>query len=876
MEAHEPTPLVLFCAKVWRRFVKLLGRAAKNNAFRYVYATLAVVVFAGSAVFWTALGARLQVSNADQLSDPYLFSSWSVFHGATFPGSHTFLLKWPIFLLLHFVGITSANLLYATVGVVVVTLAVLLFVLYKIDRRPLVFGTVCLGLAFILLLVPAQPYAGGLLPVNMAMLTTRNLEYAFYIGALILFARANRIRSRSFMTGVVLLALLVATDKLFLSLSAGGAVISLMAYALFRNRGLSAHALRWLTGSILAGVLAVVLLFAVSATHLTHLTSATTATPYGAARSSTDLALGISYAVLGFFTNLGANPVYDNKILSELPRDIGSRLWSISNLAYLAAAILAVYALVWVWRMVRPSLKSDAHQPKPPVANLLALSLIWSTVIAFGVFIVSNHYYAVDARYLTIGFFALAVSLSVGLRRQRWRWPEDLLLIACSLAVLIALAAVTALHIHTQQAQALDAINERNTTIAATLKHHKVDVLVGDYWRVLPIKLDMGSTQNIMPLRGCTDPGVVLTSSAWHPDLRKHSFAYLVTLDGSITDFPNCSLKEITSKYGRPNATQIISGTLARPAEALLFYDQGSRSPTKIDAQSAQAPLVPIGLQDIENATCDQQTVMNVVAHQDDDLLFLNPDMLHEIQSGQCVRTIFLTAGDSGYDKLYWLSRQLGSEAAYAHMLGLSPNTAWNQQTVKLGSGKYATIASPLGSTKVSLVFLNLPDGDLWGQGFSASGSQSLAKLHDGRIQTITSVDRESTYTSDQLTTTLAELMTTYQPAEIHTQADVPSDRYPDHSDHVTAGQYAQAAATLYDQIHFGDALAVPVTRYIGYPTHGYRANISGDDLAQKEATFLVYAAYDGGVCHSLEECAQTPTYGAYLSREYTEDGNEQ
>lgn len=876
MEAHEPTPLVLFCTKVWRSFVRLLGHAAKNKGFRYTYAIFAVLVFFASAVFWAVLGARLQINNADQLSDPYLFSSWNVFHGATFPGSHTFLLKWPIFVLLHFVGVTPTSLMYATIGVVVATLAVLLFILYKIDRRPLVFGTVCLGLSLALLLVPAQPYASGLLPVNMAMLTTRNLEYAFYLGALVLFARANKLRSRSFMVGVVLLAILIASDKLFLSLSAGGALLALIAYALFSNWGLSAYVVRWLVGSILAGILAVALLFVISATHLAHLTSATTATPYGAAHSGTDVVLGVSYAVLGFFTNLGANPAYDNKILAELPATLSKHIWSVGTLAYLTALILAIYALVWAWRLVWPSLKASPLRAKPPVANLLALSLIWSTVAAFGVFVATKHYYAVDARYLTIGFFALAVTVSTGLRKVRWRWPEDLLLIACPLLAAIVLAVFTNLHIDTQQTHALDTIKDRDNTIAATLKRHKVDVLVGDYWRVMPIKLAMGSRQNVMPLNGCVQPGTVLTSSAWQPDLRKHSFAYIVTLDGSITDFPNCSLTEITAKYGRPNATQIISGTLAHPDEALLFYDQGSHAPSKADIQAAKAPLLPIGLQDIENTSCDQPTVMNIVAHQDDDLLFLSPDLLHDIQSGKCVRTVFLTAGDSGNDRLYWLSRQLGSEAAYTHMLGLNPRTIWDQQTVRLAADEYATIASPLGSTKVSLVFLNLPDGDLQGQGFEASGNQSLAKLHDGSLSEITSVDGQAKYTSVQLTAALAMLMNTYQPAEIHTQADVPSDQYPDHSDHVMTGLYTEAAAALYDQIHFGGALTVPVTRYIGYPIHGYESNISGDDLTQKEAAFLLYANYDGGVCHSIAQCSQTATYGAYLSRQYTEDPSEQ
>jgi LmbE family N-acetylglucosaminyl deacetylase len=531
---------------------------------------------------------------------------------------------------------------------------------------------------------------------------------------------------------------------------------------------------------------------------------------------------------------------------------------------------LALYALVLVWRLVQPTLRSGArHAAVPSKAGLLALWLTWSTVVAFGVFIVSNHYYAVDARYLSIGFFALAVSASVGLRKLQWRWPEDLLLISSCLLLLVGLASLTALHIHREQLRALTPTDERNTLVVDALRHHPVDVLVGDYWRVLPVKFASHGAQNVMPLGGCTQPSSTLTSGVWKPNLSTHSFAYLITLDGgSLTNFPHCTLPQITAQYGQPNATQIIAGTLAKPKEVLLFYDQGARRP--LPGSNTAALLSSVHPAQLPNATCDQSTIMNVVAHEDDDLLFLNPDLLHAIQTGECVRTVYLTAGDSGYGKFYWLSRQLGAEAAYAHMLGLK-KPVWDQQTVSLASGEYITVATPRGNSKVSLVFFNLPDGDLQGQGFATSGDQSLSKLQAGDIKRINSVDGQSSYTSTQLTAALATLMNTYQPAAVHTQADVPSDLYPDHSDHIMAGNYATAAAQAYDQQLFGDAFAIPVVRYIGYPIHGYDENVTGADLAQKEAAFLAYARHDGGVCQSEIECTDTPTYGAYISRQYTE-----
>ena len=71
-------------------------------------------------------------------------------------------------------------------------------------------------------------------------------------------------------------------------------------------------------------------------------------------------------------------------------------------------------------------------------------------------------------------------------------------------------------------------------------------------------------------------------------------------------------------------------------------------------------------------AGCPQGTTLNIVAHLDDDLLFLNPDMLHNIQAGRCVRTVYLSASDDGRDASYWQGREVGEKAAYAQMSGVA------------------------------------------------------------------------------------------------------------------------------------------------------------------------------------------------------------
>ncbi|MEK6311762.1 MAG: hypothetical protein V4755_13765, partial [Curtobacterium sp.] len=62
----------------------------------------------------------------------------------------------------------------------------------------------------------------------------------------------------------------------------------------------------------------------------------------------------------------------------------------------------------------------------------------------------------------------------------------------------------------------------------------------------------------------------------------------------------------------------------------------------------------------VSTADCRAGRVLDVVAHPDDDLLFQGSDLRASIESGACVRTVVVTAADSGYPAWYWRERQTG------------------------------------------------------------------------------------------------------------------------------------------------------------------------------------------------------------------------
>ena len=106
-------------------------------------------------------------------------------------------------------------------------------------------------------------------------------------------------------------------------------------------------------------------------------------------------------------------------------------------------------------------------------------------------------------------------------------------------------------------------------------------------------------------------------------------------------------------------------------------------------------------------AACTPGAV-NVVAHPDDDLYFVNPLILQDIRAGRCSTTIYVTSGDAGQSSSYYQKRELGVQAAYAKMAGVT--NKWTT-TVSLVGTKIVTQATLKAKPAVQLYFMNLPDG---------------------------------------------------------------------------------------------------------------------------------------------------------------------
>jgi LmbE family N-acetylglucosaminyl deacetylase len=869
---------------------EISAETARPSHVGKVFAAGSFVVLILTTLFWTVLTARLHQANADQLIDGYLFENWQTFQSATFPGAHTFLIKWPIFAAMQLFGTTPRVFMTVTISMVMLTVAATAYILHRIVRRPAVWGLLCLALSSVLLLVPAQPAAGVLLPANMAMTTTRNIEYIVFIALVYLVTRLTRIRSLAFLAVVAVAVLLVASDKLFAVLAVGGGLFAAVWYlAVIRRRADAVSSGRIIVVALLGLLLCSGLLLLLDRLNLTHIGNGQTASPYPLVHSARQVGLGLAFSVGAVLTNFGANPVHGVMILRDIPAALLNSLRHISIIAYAANFLLLSAAVVASVKLLfsRPATGTDGVPGSDDGAGhwrRLSIILLGATLAAAAVYVLTDHYYPVDARYLTIALFAVTIAAATFLRGRELPYRQ-LVASAVVLVAVIPVGMTTSWHEYRADSDAMAGRSRVTAQVSDELQRHKVDRLVGDYWDVTPAKAASARPVTIAPIDKCTLPRPALNSSAWFEKPAKTSTAYLAIRDGSPMAGPDgitqsddtatyggCSLAHVVGMYGVPTERVVINqatGQQFAPDVLLLLYPGGFKPPVTAPAVVPAAvtdtaspvlskpvisPLVPFS----EHEICSRGLTLQVVAHQDDDLLFMNPDLLGTIKDGGCVRTVYLTAGDAGESAAYWSGREQGAKAAYAHMYGVVDT--WHEEQ-QLLDGHLVTVDYLADIPQVALVFMRLPDGNMRGEGFAADGDQSLHKLMSGEITKINTVDKAASYTRQDIVTALQDIMAADSPDTIRTQGS--SDLADgDHSDHHAAGILTDEAVRGYQE-------PFTINHYIGYPDKAFPVNISDDDLVLKQAAFLTYAKFDGAVCQSAFECQQTYTYGSYLSRQY-------
>lgn len=240
---------------------------------------------------------------------------------------------------------------------------------------------------------------------------------------------------------------------------------------------------------------------------------------------------------------------------------------------------------------------------------------------------------------------------------------------------------------------------------------------------------------------------------------------------------------------------------------------------------------------------------MTIVAHEDDDLLFVNPEISDDILAGRCVTTLYVTSGDAARGEAYWRGREEGEKAAYARMAGRPAQ--WTEDTLTV-DGHNVHRASLAGAT-VTLLFLRLPDR------VGGWPDQTLQLLWLDPATTVPPLDGGPAYDRATLLGVLGSVLTTYQPRVIRTLDFRGAYGDGDHDDHHTVAYLVWAAQRRYRTPH-------RTIGHLGYPVNRRPATLTGAQYAAKLGYFLTYAPHDPVVCQTADWCTRG-NYGAYIRR---------
>ncbi|MGY2085878.1 PIG-L family deacetylase [Blastococcus sp. SYSU DS0539] len=238
-------------------------------------------------------------------------------------------------------------------------------------------------------------------------------------------------------------------------------------------------------------------------------------------------------------------------------------------------------------------------------------------------------------------------------------------------------------------------------------------------------------------------------------------------------------------------------------------------------------------------------SVLAVVAHPDDDLLFLNPDLDAGIHAGIPTTVIYLSAGDALLPRaeasLRARDRRRGIQDAYrvsGDVGDLPLQDEWDGEVVELGGHRveeFRLRARP----GVRVTFLGLPDGRL---SRLASGATLATVPAAGGLVT----DAQE-YDGDDVVTVLCGLLERYRPTVLHVTELVADRRYDvprSHPDHRAAAALALEAARRYRAAH---ATWLPyVLQHRDYGVGQHPVNLDPVTRARKRALFAAeYQPWD-------------------------------
>ncbi|PRY00258.1 PIG-L family deacetylase [Paraburkholderia sp. BL25I1N1] len=252
-------------------------------------------------------------------------------------------------------------------------------------------------------------------------------------------------------------------------------------------------------------------------------------------------------------------------------------------------------------------------------------------------------------------------------------------------------------------------------------------------------------------------------------------------------------------------------------------------------------------------AECGPGTLVTVVAHLDDDLLFVDPAISERLDAGWCITTVHLIGGANGADFAYVQTRERASRLAYARMAGVPDE--WLESNVTI-AGKLVHQMVLKARPQVRLLELRLPGGAvrggrvplglLWEQHATISTYPMNA---DGSVRV--------KYDRDSLSATLKAMLA---PATLIYTLNPDTVPFIEHPDHIYSARITRHVAQTLGK-------GVPIVYHVTYPTGGWPGNLPAAEVQRKRDIVASYFSIDGS--ESSHVFGEFQWDGNWISRRY-------
>ncbi|MEU9098177.1 PIG-L family deacetylase [Streptomyces sp. NPDC048361] len=327
-----------------------------------------------------------------------------------------------------------------------------------------------------------------------------------------------------------------------------------------------------------------------------------------------------------------------------------------------------------------------------------------------------------------------------------------------------------------------------------------------------------------------------------------------------------------TTESAGPGRRVVLGGAVAAGL-AVTVVGCAAPPPGRAKRTAAVSPLA---------TTPRTPLLLQILAHPDDDLYFMNPDTQHTLDSGVPLVSVYVTGGEANgdnrvvsdtsphvYDKAaYSSARHQGLRQAYAVLLGMDKYTPWQKSVAELRGGHRAEVTGlQHRGRSVELVFLNTAMHTPLG---GRMGLPSLWEDHRLQLPVVIAegspLTRAKAYTYDDLVEVLEGLLADYSPTLVQTldpdpdiQHSSPADRahdseqpgYADHADHTAAASFAWAAMIR----HAERGNAFLATAYRAYYNRHWPKNLPAGVLAEKAAHLVPYGGSKEWQCGNPGGC---------------------